>query len=111
MTDRTSAFTALAHASAAMLGDHHPADLLARLTIDCMAPLAADSAAILVAEPGAVLTLLTASSHAAADIELLQTQQSRGPCVDAIRTGEYVFAVGAQALVDRWDDVGAAIVE
>ena len=110
MTDRTSAFTALAYASAAMLGDHHPADLLARLTIDCITPLAADSAALLVAEPGGGLNLLTASSHAAADIELLQTQRSHGPCVDAIRTGEHVYAVGEQALVDRWDEVGTAIV-
>jgi GAF domain-containing protein len=109
MTDRTSAFDVLAAVSAAMLDEDHPADVLANLMQACMGPLSADSAAILVAESDGALSLLTASSHHAEQIELLQTQQSRGPCVDAITSGEHVFAVGAAVLVERWGDVGAAI--
>jgi hypothetical protein len=111
MTDRTSAFDVLAAASSAMLDVHHPADVLTRLMHDCIAPLAADSAAILVSEPGGDLKLLSASSHSAAQIELLQTQRSRGPCIDAVNSGEHVYAIGADALVQRWDDIGAAILD
>jgi hypothetical protein len=109
MTDRTNAFDVLAAVSAAMLVEHHPADVLARLTADCLGPLSADSAAVLVVEPGGGLGLLTASSHRAAEIEMLQSQQLRGPCIDAVRSAESVRAVGGQELVERWGDVGEAI--
>ena len=109
MTDRTRAFDVLAAASAAMLDRHHPADVLVQLMHDCTGPLSADSAAILVAQPGGELDLLTASSHSAAQIELLQTQQSRGPCIEAVQSGQHVYAVGAEALVERWDEIGEAI--
>ena len=109
MTDRTSAFDVMAAVSAAMLDEHHPADVLTRLMHDCMGPLSADSAAILVGEPGEDLKLLSASSQRAAQIELLQTQRSRGPCIDAINSGEHVYAIGAESLVRRWDDIGVAI--
>jgi hypothetical protein len=109
MTDRTGAFDVLAAVSAAMLDDHHPADVLSRLMQECMEPLSADSAAILVGEPGEDLRLLSASSHRAAEIELLQTQRSRGPCVEAISADEHVYAIGADTLVERWQEIGAAI--
>jgi len=109
MTNRTAAFEVMATASAAMLSAHHPADILAQLMTDCMEPLGAHSAAILVRGDDGELSLLSASSHAAAEIEMLQTQVSAGPCVDAIEQGVLVEAVGAAELVARWPTVGSAI--
>jgi hypothetical protein len=109
MTDPTGAFEAIATASAAMLGDDQPADILAQLMADCMEPLDAHSAAILVAGERGGLSLLCASSHAVAEIEMLQAQEFAGPCVDAIKSGTLVEAVGASELVSRWPTVGSAI--
>jgi transcriptional regulator with GAF, ATPase, and Fis domain len=102
------AFAALAAASSAMLHQHHVSDVLAHLMTDCLGPMTAHAAAILVVD-GSELTLLCASTHRAAEIEMLQTQETQGPCIEAIDTGEVVSAVGEQALVDRWDRVGPAI--
>jgi transcriptional regulator with GAF, ATPase, and Fis domain len=108
MTDRPTAFQALAAASSAMLDGQRVADVLARLMTDCLPPLSAHAAAILVVEDSG-LALLSASTHRAAEIEMLQTEESEGPCVEAIRSGEQVIAVGPATLVERWPRVGAAI--
>lgn len=108
MTDRRSAFDALAAASAALITEHHPGEILIRLMADCIGPLSADAAAILVANPGGDLGLLAASSHRAEEIEMLQTQQLRGPCIDAVRSGVHVSG-GGDALVERWQEIGEAI--
>jgi hypothetical protein len=107
MTEKSTAFDALANASAAMLEDQHVSDILVQLMGDCLEPLSAAAAAILVVEDGD-LALLSASTHRAAEIEMLQTQQQHGPCVEAIEERAHVSASGA-ALVERWGDVGAAI--
>jgi len=108
MTDHKSAFDALAAASAALLTEHHPGEILTRLMADCIGPLSADAAAILVVEPGGGLGLLAASSHGAEEVEMLQTQHLRGPCIDAVHSGLLVSGAG-DALVERWQEVGAAI--
>jgi len=108
---RTTALDALAAATAAMVSPHHQTDVLTRLVDDCVDVLQARSAAILVSDvAGAGLALLNASSHQAAEVELLQAQSERGPCVDAIAQGSVVSVHGAEALVERWDDVGQAMV-
>jgi hypothetical protein len=107
MTEKSSAFDALANASAAMLDDQHVSDILVQLMTDCLEPLSAAAAAILVVEDGD-LALLSASTHRAAEIEMLQTQQQHGPCVEAIDQRVPVSASGA-ALVERWGNVGEAI--
>ena len=56
------------------------------------------------------LSLLSSSSHRAAELEMLQIQRSSGPCVDAIRSGQHVSAIGADELTRRWEEVGQAIV-
>jgi hypothetical protein len=108
MTDRTSAFDALAAASAALLAEHHPGEILTQLMGDCLGPLSADAAAILVVKPGGDLDLLAASSHHAEEIEMLQTQHARGPCIDAVRSGLPVRGTGDE-LVERWQDIGVAV--
>jgi transcriptional regulator with GAF, ATPase, and Fis domain len=107
MTDQPRAFEVLAAASSAMLTDQHVGDVLAQLMTDCLEPLSAHAAAILIVDDSQ-LALLSASTHRAAELEMLQTQESEGPCVEVIETGQIVVAAGEE-MVERWDNVGRAI--
>lgn len=98
---------------AAIVGDEvDVTDLLAHLVDDCARATGAVAVAILarVELDGArdELALLTATSHRAVEIEMLQAQRRSGPCVEAIGTGAVVVATGDD-LVARWGDVGRAI--
>jgi transcriptional regulator with GAF, ATPase, and Fis domain len=107
MTDQPRAFEVLAAASSAMLTQQHVSDVLAALMRDCLTPLSCHAAAILVVDDSQ-LALLSASTHRAAELEMLQAQESQGPCVDAITEGRLVTGHGDE-LVERWDHVGQAI--
>lgn len=56
------------------------------------------------------MELLTATSHCAVEVELFQAQQTSGPCVDAIHSGQQVHVSGANTIIARWPVVGPAIV-
>lgn len=83
--------------------------VLGILVNDAAEALGAASAAVL-APRGGTLTLLTATSHRAAELEMLQAQRDVGPCVESIERSEVVAASGADVLVARWPEVGPAIV-
>lgn len=109
-TASRGAIRALAAAASGILADEHVADLLTQLVTDCRDVLSARAVAILVDDGEEGLELLNASSHRAAEIEMLQVQSPTGPCVDAIRSGEVVRGTGADDLVSRWGEVGTAIL-
>lgn len=100
----------LARANAAMV---EPAldvtGALARLLTGVTAALPARAAAILVEADG-TLEVLAATSHRAVDLEQFQAQVDQGPCLDALRTGTEVHAVGTPILTDRWPIAGPVIV-
>ena len=100
----------LADAAAVLLREHDVADLLLRLTQDATRYADGDAAGLLVRTAGGPLELLAATSHRATYIELFQAQREEGPCVEAIRTGRPVTATGRDEIVERWPDVGPAIV-
>jgi hypothetical protein len=102
---------ALATALGAMVSRHSVTDVLARLMQDCLQVLPADAAAVLVRDQLGRLELLSASSHRAEEIELLQIQHESGPCVDAVAADEILQVQGREELVERWGDVGAAIAD
>jgi hypothetical protein len=102
---------ALAVALASMVDRHTVTDVLARLMQDCLQVLSADAAAVLVRTNNGSLELLSASSHRAEEIELLQIQHEAGPCVDAVAGDEILQVRGRADLVERWGTVGTAIVE
>jgi hypothetical protein len=102
---------ALAAALGAMVSQHTVTDVLARLMQDCLEVLPSDAAAVLVRTPHGRLELLSASSHRAEELELLQIQHVSGPCVEAVATNAILEVQGADQLVERWGDVGAAIVD
>ncbi len=109
MTGNRTTADAFGDAAAAMVSEHVVADVLARLLADCTELVAAEAAAILVVDRTDELSLLSSSSHRAAEIEMLQIQRSNGPCVEAIRTGVHVTATGDDELTTRWGVVGQAI--
>lgn len=57
------------------------------------------------------LELATATIHQARDLEIMQMQMCGGPCLDAIRRHEPVMATTPESIDERWDTVGAAIVQ
>ena len=107
MTPMTTA-DALATALDGMVSSLPVADVLSRLMRDCLEVLPADAAAVLVLDAEGGLELLSASSHRAEELELLQIQHAAGPCVQAIEDNAVLDVRGAE-LVDRWGEVGAAI--
>ncbi len=85
------------------------ADVLARLVGDCADVTGAGAVALLAQDVENQLALLTATSHQASEIEMLQIQASAGPCVDCIRTRAVVTVSGVEELVRRWGQVGEGI--
>lgn len=110
MTNRTSD-QALADAAASIVSAQPSIDVLTRLVEDCAEVVGAQAVAILVEDARGRLRLLASSSSAAAQLELLQAQDERGPCIDVLRTGAPQAATGAEELVARWGEVGTAILD
>jgi hypothetical protein len=110
MSVTRSSTDAFADAVAGVVGRRQVGDILGRLVRDCAEVTAAAAVAILVVDQRQRLSLLSATSSAAAELEMLQAQESAGPCVDVIRTGAAVSVSGVEALVSRWEGVGTAVV-
>jgi hypothetical protein len=110
MIRHATAVEAFSAAASAMATDHNVVDIATSLLWDCTAILPAASAAIMVKRDDGQLVLLHSSSHRVAEIEMLQIQSDRGPCVESIAGDALVSATGAQALRARWGEVGEAIV-
>ncbi|MFL6167968.1 MAG: ANTAR domain-containing protein [Ornithinibacter sp.] len=107
----TSISAVLAGANAAMVGpDLDITGALAQLLTGVVAALPATAAAVLV-DVDDSLEVLAATSHRALDLEMHQAQTDEGPCLDALRGGEEVHEVGAEALARRWPATGPFIVE
>jgi transcriptional regulator with GAF, ATPase, and Fis domain len=102
----------LATALAALVADDlDVADVLAHLVADCADATGADAVAILARDGGTPVALLTATSHRAVEIEMLQAQHLSGPCIDAIAEHRQVSATGTDELVRRWPTIGTAMAE
>src|SRR4051812_2652735 len=110
MIRHSSAMEAFSAAASAMAEDHNVVDITASLLWDCTTILPSASAAIMVKQGEGRLVLLHSSSHQATEIEMLQIQSERGPCVESITGNCLVSETGAAAISDRWGDVGQAIV-
>ena len=94
----TSVSDVLATANAAMVGrEPDVTGALAALLSGVVAALPARAAAVLVEVDGG-LELLAATNHRVADLEAYQAQVDDGPCLDALRSGVEVHAVGVDDL-------------
>jgi len=96
---------------AVVLPDPDVADILAHLVADCAAATSADTCALMARDSNGELSLLAAESHRAVELELLQIQRESGPCVDVMDEGTPIHVAGGDAVRQRWDSVGAAIVD
>lgn len=101
---------AFATAASGMVNADPVVDIMARLARDCAEVLDAEAVAVLVLDPHQNLSLLASTSSAATQLELLQSLDVTGPCVDVIETGVAQAGTGAHELTRRWGDVGRAIV-
>lgn len=101
---------ALADVAGGMVSEHHIGDVLAQLLADCADIVSARAVAVLVTVDADQLALLGSTSHEASLLEMLQVQSGSGPCVECMETAVHVSGAGAPELVDRWGDVGQAIV-
>ncbi|MCW2832966.1 MAG: hypothetical protein JWN68_919 [Nocardioides sp.] len=110
MTHRTSE-QAFAAAASGMVHARPVGDILSRLVKDCVEVTGAGAVAILVLDEHERLGLLASSLAAATHLELLQAQDTQGPCVDVISSGRHQSATGSDEMVRRWSSVGAAISE
>lgn len=110
MNPRTSA-QALAAVTSALLQDHDVTGLLARLVQDSARFVPADAAGLLLRSENDQLEFLSATSHRTTELELYQAQRDEGPCVDVVRSGDLVEALGEDQVRSRWPTVGPAIVE
>lgn len=110
MTNRTSV-QAFAEAASGMVHARPVGDILDRLVKDCVEVVDAEAVAILVLDEQERLGLLASSSAAAAQLELLQAQDSQGPCVDVISSRSAQSVAGTAEMIRRWGEVGAAIAD
>jgi hypothetical protein len=110
-TPLTAAAEAFADAAAALVGEADVADVLHHLVTDCAHVLDAAAVAILARDADGELSLLSATSHRVAELEMLQVQRTEGPCIDVLDTNEALSLSGADQLRTRWSDVGPAIID
>jgi len=104
-----SSIEAFARAASALVREHDLTDVVATLLGDAVQSMGAASGGLLMRD-GDRLELLAATSHTAEHLELFQMQEQSGPCHEAISTGKAVEVHGAEAITERWHDVGRAIV-
>jgi len=105
------AMQALAHAAAAVVARDDLAGSLVRLLDDCCRLLGAQAAGLLALAPDNSLELLSATSHASAELELYQIQLSEGPCLEAIKLSRPTGAESIEEICRRWPGFGAAAAE
>ena len=100
-TDPTLAGRLLARSTAALVSPYDVTGLMSRLLDDCVEALGADSAGLLVTTEPA-LEMLSATSHRAVELEMMQSQTDAGPCVEAIRSRERVSSCSQEDMAARW---------
>ncbi|WP_336707400.1 GAF and ANTAR domain-containing protein [Oerskovia sp. USHLN155] len=110
MIPRTSA-QALAAVTSALLQDHDVTGLLAQLVQDSARFVPADAAGLLVLDETLMLEVLSATSHRTNELEVYQAQRDEGPCVDVVRAGKPVEAIGEDEIKGTWPKVGEEIVD
>jgi len=107
MKDRTGDGT-IGEVVSAMTRRYDTGDVLDALVGACRDDYPAAAVAVLAGDPGGELQLMSATSHRADELEMLQLQQGAGPCLEAMRTGVALLASTDQ-VSRRWPAVGAAM--
>jgi transcriptional regulator with GAF, ATPase, and Fis domain len=77
-------------------------DLLGDLTEGSVDLLTVSSASILLSDPRGKLRAMASSNEGARALELLELQNSEGPCLDCFTTRSQVIAPDLASLAERW---------
>lgn len=91
--------------------DFDPLALFQRLVEHCTGLLAVDAAGVMMKDARGSLRTMAASSEEAALLELLQLQNSSGPCVESFHQGRSVDVPDLSRERERWPQVIPAAVE
>lgn len=108
--DASTAAHALARASATLTSYKDVPGALASLLRSCKDTLEVDAVGILIQTDGH-LELLAASSHAASELEIHQSQLDEGPCIQAHADAVSVQGSGRGELLTRWPTFGPRMLD
>ena len=89
-----------------LVSDYDIVDLLTLLSDRCVEVLDVDAAGIMLAAPTGELRVVASSSEAMRVLEVFEEQSEEGPCPDAFRSGQPVFAESIAAADTRWPRFG-----
>jgi GAF domain-containing protein len=99
---------AFAQLADTLITDFDVIDFLHTLTQYCVDLLGVSACGILLADHTGSLNLMAASTDQARLLEMSQSQNVEGPCVDAYKTGSPVSCPDLKADRDRWPQFAAA---
>lgn len=85
-----------------MVDDFDVVEFLHRLVGNCVELLDCSEAGILLVDAAGGLRVMASSSERAGALELLQSQDTEGPCFECYSTGKPVVSEDLSAEVDRW---------
>lgn len=94
-----------------LVDDFDIIDFLDRLAARCSELLGVSACGILLADHHGALNLVAASTEQARLVELIQLQNSEGPCLDAFTTGRAIQHADLRDPDPRWPRFSAAAVE
>jgi GAF domain-containing protein len=94
-----------------MVDDFDVVDFLYRLVAHCVELLDCEEAGLLLADAAGALRVMASSSERADSLELLQSQNSEGPCYDCYLLGRVVAVENLRTNLDRWPMFAPAAVE
>lgn len=89
--------------------DPEPTEAYQTLVEVCVPLLGWAGACVLLAEEGSVHLVAAFSTHSEI-VGLLQVHTGQGPCVDAVQSGERVWADGGAPVQERWPRLAAELV-
>ena len=94
-----------------MVDEFDVIEFLHRLAERCAELLDCAEAGLLLADAAGLLRVMASSSERSEALELLQSQNEEGPCIECYRRGESVRSEDLSAETDRWPTFAPAAVQ
>jgi transcriptional regulator with GAF, ATPase, and Fis domain len=94
-----------------MVDEFDVIEFLHRLAERCAELLDCAEAGLVLADAAGLLRVMASSSERSEALELLQSQNEEGPCIECYRRGEPVFSEDLAADDDRWPTFAPAAVQ
>jgi GAF domain-containing protein len=94
-----------------LVGDFDLVEFLQKMADNAAHVSGAAAVGLILAGPGQKLRFMAATNLSGRKLELLQLQNSEGPCLDCFRTGEPVVNANLNEAQDRWPVFTPAAIE